>query len=560
MLMLYMSLFTVGVLLYQQHVSSLLVLRVSSNGLSIPKPSPLESTSVVVAVAANTSDEVEQEVPTDSKVDLIDTATVISIPSEQPPTTTTNATNNEPQWTLYTVTSDERLRHQLRSDWPIIYQQIPHLHATTTTTTTSSDADASSSAANTTSICFVHVGKSAGSTISCRLGFLHGRCQDKTNPGQWIVPPAFHSPITRAVTHMIHNDYNDCIPRRKQTTKKKKRNTRDDENDDDDSSREDDEQELVPRPLEFRYYMFAIRDPIQRMISWFNYESPRNTRTSYRHYDKVKALYLDCQFDTFNELGEYIGTTEDLPNVTQILEMVDPQDHHLHRDDDDDDETVPRQPNQDSRPPVCRKRAILAITGRKRYVFHNYYNYGYYYHQVTHYSEQPRKKSHAEFWKSPKILVLRSEHLQDDWESIERGLLREGGFVGTIMQQDDHHSTTSSFFTTNPSPKRDDRDQYLSPKAMKNLCFWLCWEIQIYKKLIANAVNLNQRDKETSMRELAQSCPMEAASETSCYDDAALFETKKKKKDKKVDQRQDQEKKKKKIAKTKQADGNNGLR
>jgi hypothetical protein len=462
-------------------------------------------------------------------------------------TTTTTSTNID--LTLFTVTNDKRYRHQLRSDWPIIYQKIPSPYSVSWN--------------RTFSICFVHVGKSAGSTVSCVLGFLHGRCQNATHPTQWIVPPALDSPIAQSVTHMIHNDYNDCIPKTQQ-----QRDQEEDDNDDEEWNNE--QTSSPPRPKEYAYYMFAIRDPIQRMISWFNYESPRNTKTTYRHWEKVQALYLDCQFDTLNDLGEYIGTMEDVPNMTHYLDMMDdpPPEKHDEKDNEkDEDESEISLP----RPPICRKRAILAVTGRKRFVFHNYYNYGYYYHQVTRYSERnnyrhnqsnnnKRNYYYEQFWKLQKILVLRSEHLQDDWESIEQGL--ERGRFGTTNNDNTTTSTSamsSAFFTTNRSPKRDDRDQYLSPLALKNLCFWLCWEIQIYKKLIRNAVNLNEHDKQTSIQELAQSCPIQAASnESVCFDDVALFETKKKKKNKKPDQRQENEKNNQKMAKTKKPNGTKG--
>ncbi len=109
-------------------------------------------------------------------------------------------------------------------------------------------------------ICFVHVGKTSGSTIACYLGFLYG-CDES-------IQLSNSNRLISQTEHLIHNWINDCP--------------------------EDDE-----------YYLFSLRDPVTRMKSWFTYERPPpgSTSSSYAYQIK-KPLFIDCPFGTFYDLVE----------------------------------------------------------------------------------------------------------------------------------------------------------------------------------------------------------------------------------------------------------------
>jgi hypothetical protein len=316
-------------------------------------------------------------------------------------------------------------RQGLRFDWPKIYQKnpIPRRH---------------SNAPN-PQMCFVHVGKSAGSTLSCYLGFLHGRCEshyDETTHER--IPKIGKAPgllLPDAVTHMIHVSYNDCTHQ------------------------------------DFDYYLYVVRDPLSRIQSWFTYEHPMNIAKGpkFRYWSDVQKLYVDCAFDTLNQLGE-IGLAE--IGETENAELS-----------------------------ICQRRARCAITGREYYYFHNYYNYGFYLDQVERYHSDS----------STKTLVIRSEHLETDWNSIELDILHGDGEQGSF------HSF-SSFRHTNSSPKRP-QDLVLSDVARERICRYLCDEIQVYKGLLQSALNLKPSDVETSMQELKMKCPIEALSTTCSIED-----------------------------------------
>lgn len=106
------------------------------------------------------------------------------------------------------------------------------------------------------SVCFVHVGKTAGSTVGCYLGFSHHCEKDRQLDG--VLP--------MITTHLFHNDVYNCY---------------------DDTA----------------YFLFIVRDPIERAKSAFYYSRPDEDCDS-----SVKELYYpyykDCPFWSFE--GELV--------------------------------------------------------------------------------------------------------------------------------------------------------------------------------------------------------------------------------------------------------------
>lgn len=259
-------------------------------------------------------------------------------------------------------------------------------------------------------VCFVHVGKTAGSTLSCLLGFRYD-CQQPTG-NKSIANPGGRLP--RSVTNVLHNYINDCYD-------------------------------------DMAYYLMVVRNPLARMQSWFTYERPgiHLDPNSYM-YEERKALFLDCPFPTLNDLAEQ-GLADD-----GIASKV------------------------------CKDRAHAAIRGIRPMVRHNYYNFGYFMNQVP---------------SDAKLLIIRTEHLESDWNSTERAI---GG----------NESVTDAFPTRNSSAgKKSDADRMLSETATTLLCRELCPEIQVYKSILHRALNLEYVDVEISLNELKESCPVEVAND-----------------------------------------------
>jgi hypothetical protein len=131
----------------------------------------------------------------------------------------------------------------------------------------------------------------------------------------------------------------------------------------------------------------------------------------------------------------------------------------------------------------CQKRAKTAIIGTGQYIPHIFFNYQYYYEFI------PQKS---------KILVIRNEHIVDDYNGIEHFL---GGYDDVM---------NPSLLPENNVHNKNATDLYLSDESKVVLCQVLCNEIQFYKKILRSAVNLMEEDFFVSMEELKSSCPLEA--------------------------------------------------
>jgi hypothetical protein len=168
------------------------------------------------------------------------------------------------------------------------------------------------------SVCFVHVGKAAGSSVGCSLGFqLH--CPDEfldvTVPG--LLPSS--------TTNMMHNDVNDCA-------------------------------------LDHHYYMFTMRNPVERIKSWWLYDL--------RHLDRLRKG--SCPFRTLNDLAE-VGLSQQPYRTTK----------------------------------ECHKMAMAVVRGEQKEGNHAYHNYRWYLQQVPF---------------NATIAAIRAEHMLDDWNAMERHL------------------------------------------------------------------------------------------------------------------------------------------
>lgn len=197
------------------------------------------------------------------------------------------------------------------------------------------------------------------------------------------------------------------------------------------------------------YYLFVVRDPLARIMSAFNYDRPQEgAKLSSKQLFHMKEFYLDCPFWTLEEVAK-----NGLLNT--------------------DGETSKS----------CQKRAKTAIIGTGQYIPHIFFNYQYYYEFI------PQKS---------KILVIRNEHIVDDYNGIEHFL---GGYDDVM---------NPSLLPENNVHNKNATDLYLSDESKVVLCQVLCNEIQFYKKILRSAVNLMEEDFFVSMEELKSSCPLEA--------------------------------------------------
>jgi len=125
-------------------------------------------------------------------------------------------------------------------------------------------------------LCLVHVGKTAGSSISCGLGLMYADCE-----GMPRDPPLPH-------VHYFHMRKNNCLQGYEKNTNK-----------------------------DIATYLMLIRNPISRIRSWFNFEkdivpSRRNKHAEERLRWKRGMLFTEC-YDNFVDLvTKGVGTINDL--------------------------------------------------------------------------------------------------------------------------------------------------------------------------------------------------------------------------------------------------------
>jgi hypothetical protein len=266
-------------------------------------------------------------------------------------------------------------------------------------------------------LCLVHVGKAAGSSVSCSLGLMYANCEGMPRDA-----------IGDDVKH-YHLKRNDCPPSTKS-------------------------------------YLVTLRDPIDRLNSWFWFEREQTpTRSDGRLQAKLikmrNFLFVDC-FSTFESL--VLALQEPL-NVSSIP-------------------AIPKNM-------TCPQRAWAAVLGARAFSYHEWYNYEHYWIGL-----------HSRKSDSAAIYALRTEHLQEDWESI---------------------STEPMHKKVNKRPENNDTkalavDHSLSSEAIKILCRALCDEFQYYKRFLQAAVNLNTDQKSDTLKELSAKCPEEPEHIHECTD------------------------------------------
>lgn len=256
-------------------------------------------------------------------------------------------------------------------------------------------------------ICFTHVGKAGGSTLGCSLGFpLH--CHDHI--------PSSSSLLVKLATHTFHKDVYNCH---------------------DDSG----------------YFLFVIRDPIDRLRSAFNYERP-DDQDFYNHEEwalRHSRFYSDCPFSRMEDLVQ--NGLRDEGDATKM----------------------------------CKFLALNAIQGTDTRAFggpsHWYFNYQFYYEAI------PRES---------KVIAIRNDHMEEDILSIEH-------LIG--CNEEERLELAASM---NVNTYSDQEDLYLSSESISILCQALCNEIQVYKRILSQALNISQDQIRESLRELEKKCPNQA--------------------------------------------------
>merc|ERR1711862_337047 len=211
-----------------------------------------------------------------------------------------------------------------------------------------------------------------------------------------------------------------------------------------------------PRIDEYKSFIITSRNPVDRMISWFIYAHPKNNLL--HSYDKSTELF-DC-YDQVDDLVTY----------------------GLQKQTNDTLKTTSGK--------SCQEIAQDVIQGKPSYYLHMAKNYEYYTSDIL---QDARNE----------IFLLRTENFWSDWQKIN--FMLGGGSIKKHKVATHRKGKEGSMKVTSRS---------ISDEGLRNACYSLCHEIQLYKELLNRAVNLSKNDKMRSFQNLKESCPLETESST----------------------------------------------
>jgi len=137
----------------------------------------------------------------------------------------------------------------------------------------------------------------------------------------------------------------------------------------------------------------------------------------------------------------------------------------------------------------CSQWAWAAVQGTVPADYHNAFNYDWYAHRMLF-----DKRSNRSY-----IFALRLEHLEHDWSTIDK-LLGGNGAVPSGLTNPQNSAQNKPYVVSDHGTTRE---------GILNLCRALCEEIQLYKQLLTNSINLGQLELKVSMEELKAQCPEE---------------------------------------------------
>ena len=231
--------------------------------------------------------------------------------------------------------------------------------------------------------------------------------------------------------------------------------------------------------------LFSIRDPMDRIVSWFQYMHPQNclpsrpsaacnlkkqaTAKDKESYNWGLTMFEKC----FHDVNDMIKSIQNDLSTTKRVAMKGDVN--------------------------CTKLAIDTITGNgpPGPSNHLYFNYHYYLNKTsTIIKQQLLEQQGAEAaTKQKHIVVVRQDALWDDLRSIEYML--GGSFQRKFENEGPVVTHNSELYPYKAK---------LDPELMPTLCCAIPNEITIYVNLISNAINIDPIDRISTIREFYTKC------------------------------------------------------
>lgn len=306
-------------------------------------------------------------------------------------------------------------------------------------------------------LCLVHVGKAAGSSLSCGLGLMYADCEGM--PRDPPLPNTFYFHLKKDTCRRVVES---------QDAKKNKK---------------------VPVAT----YLLPIRNPLTRIQSWFQFEKDivpvrRNKREEDHFKWKRGMLFVEC-YDNFVDL---------------VLDGLKPELWNAN--------IAAEQPIN----MTCPERAWAAVLGVREFSYHEWYNYEYYWTALQ--THHPRlfdnNSSNGSSPNSASLVALRTEHLLEDWSALSKEPLYRPVNQGSRKEfRQKKDETNQSIVFSNRSMSDNTLGKDRSSTFWRNLCHAMCPEIQIYTHILRESINLRPPQVDVTLQELRELCPDETTRE-----------------------------------------------
>jgi hypothetical protein len=227
--------------------------------------------------------------------------------------------------------------------------------------------------------------------------------------------------------------------------------------------------EMAPRngPQKATTFLWSVRNPMDRVTSWFDHSNPANNRGRHAKRTNVWAndFYGLCHQDA-DAFARSLGKQQTLDHV----------------------------PVNSTTGESCSQLSWRGVNGKASWqAGHLHFNYKFYADLTT--GKFP----------DTEVMAVRTEHMWDDLQNIEH-MVGGGVFNKEEYATVDHGSGSFG------------RRSRLSPEGAKILCCALQEEIAIYVNVLIKASNLNEKTRNDSLSYLWDKCDMKSFEEmeTTC--------------------------------------------
>ncbi len=322
---------------------------------------------------------------------------------------------------------------------------------------------------NGTLVTLVHIGKTGGSALRdlvdyangyCEINFIHNlKHNDKTTLQQHMC--AMARVTNSKSTGLVHLDRN------------------------------------LHNTLSDLHFLVPVRNPVDRLVSWFYYEKHFQTVKQTRYSKALNDLIHPsrCAFTTANELFLGNKTTNDKQNsssndsiIMPLSDIIDPVATAIS-------------------PEYCYKLSRECLSGALPCYGHNFFNYEYYLEDIlvrilkgVEASKNGDNNNIQQEILIPRVDVIRAE---SSWDDLNRTLLEWTGLPMTADME---------FFYLTRKPFDIDTgmdlntSKEISAEAATRLCETICPELIAYTKILKYAANLGPEEKAKSKTRLERTC------------------------------------------------------